>query len=63
MSLATSSSTRRLRFVRRRSLSHDAGDRIARSHRDIEQIAETYLAEAQKLSHTGSFGWNVTSGK
>lgn len=22
-----------------------------------------YLAEAQKLSHTGSFGWNVTSGE
>jgi PAS domain S-box-containing protein len=24
---------------------------------------EAYLAEAQKLSHTGSFGWNVTSGE
>jgi len=25
--------------------------------------SETYLAEAQKLSHTGSFGWNVSSGE
>jgi PAS domain-containing protein len=24
---------------------------------------ETYLSEAQKLSHTGSFGWDVVSGK
>jgi signal transduction histidine kinase len=25
--------------------------------------SEAYLVEAQKLSHTGSFGWNVSSGK
>jgi PAS domain S-box-containing protein len=25
--------------------------------------SETYLAEAQKLSHTGSFGWDISSGK
>jgi PAS domain S-box-containing protein len=25
--------------------------------------SEIYLAEAQRLSHTGSFGWNVTSGE
>jgi len=25
--------------------------------------SETYLAEAQKLSHTGSFGWDVSSGE
>jgi len=25
--------------------------------------SEAYLAEAQKLSHTGSFGWDVPSGK
>jgi PAS domain S-box-containing protein len=25
--------------------------------------SEAYLSEAQKLSHTGSFGWNVSSGK
>jgi PAS domain S-box-containing protein len=37
--------------------------------RDLEklnaalQISEAYLAEAQRLSHTGSFGWNVSSGE
>src|ERR1700682_2777181 len=25
--------------------------------------SEAYLAEAQKLSHTGSFGWDVSSGR
>ena len=25
--------------------------------------SEAYLAEAQRLSHTGSFGWNVSSGE
>src|SRR5580700_4494870 len=25
--------------------------------------SEAYLAEAQKLSHTGSFGWNVSTGE
>ena len=27
------------------------------------QASETYLAEAQRLSHTGSFGWNMSNGK
>jgi signal transduction histidine kinase/HAMP domain-containing protein len=27
------------------------------------QSREAYLAEAQRLSHTGSFGWNVSTGK
>jgi PAS domain S-box-containing protein len=27
----------------------------------LHRIQETYLAEAQQLSHTGSFGWNVSS--
>jgi PAS domain S-box-containing protein len=27
------------------------------------QRSEAYLAEAQRLSHTGSFGWNVSSGE
>ena len=37
--------------------------------RDLEKlnaalkIGEAYLAEAQRLSHTGSFGWNVSSGE
>jgi PAS domain S-box-containing protein len=37
--------------------------------RDLEKlnaalkIGETYLAEAQRLSHTSSFGWNISSGE
>src|SRR5229473_177072 len=27
------------------------------------RLSEAYLAEAQKLSHTGSFGWDVSSGE
>ena len=33
----------------------EANDRLARS--------EAYLAEAEKLSHTGSFGWDVLTGE
>jgi PAS domain S-box-containing protein len=29
---------------------------------DALRQSEAYLAEAQRLSHTGSFGWNVSSG-
>ena len=29
---------------------------------DQLQLSELHLANAQKLSHTGSFGWNVSSG-
>src|SRR5258705_7808255 len=28
-----------------------------------DQRQEAYLAEAQRLSHTGSFGWNAATGK
>jgi hypothetical protein len=27
------------------------------------QHSEAYLAEAQRLSHAGSFGWDISSGK
>ena len=30
---------------------------------DALRLSEMYLAEAQKLSHTGSFGWDVGTGK
>src|SRR5437588_52279 len=36
----------------------DCGDLLQALRR-----SEAYLAEAQKLSHTGSFGWNVSSGE
>jgi len=29
----------------------------------LRRTQETYLAEAQQLSHTGSFGWNILSGE
>ena len=47
----------------RRAL-REAKERIELS--DSEEAlrrSETYLAEAQKLSRTGSFGWNVSSGE
>ena len=34
---------------------------LARANESLHRI-ETYLAEAQRLSHTGSFGWKVSSG-
>src|SRR6516162_1885891 len=30
---------------------------------DVLRKSEAYLAEAQRLSHTGSFGWSVSNGK
>jgi len=47
----------------RRAL-READERIERK-RAIEDLrrSEAYLAEAQRLSRTGSFGWNVSSGE
>ena len=47
----------------RRAL-REAKERIelSRSEEALRR-SETYLAEAQKLSHTGSFGWDVSSGE
>jgi PAS domain S-box-containing protein len=48
---------------------HRSGADLENKVRDLEklnvamQLSETYLAEAQRLSHTGSFGWNVSSGE
>jgi PAS domain S-box-containing protein len=43
---------------------HEAEERIdlTRAEEALRR-SEAYLAEAQKLSHTGSFGWDVSSGK
>src|SRR5260370_26322837 len=39
-------------------------DVTATKHAEQElRRSEAYLAEAQKLSHTGSFGWSVLSGE
>jgi C4-dicarboxylate-specific signal transduction histidine kinase len=47
--------------------------RLRKAHDELEtrvaertaelQRSEAYLAEAQRLSHTGSFGWDVSSGR
>jgi PAS domain S-box-containing protein len=44
------------------SVFNDMIVRVQELYRELQR-RETYLAEAQKLSHTGSFGWNVSSGK
>ena len=36
--------------------------RLQGLYRELQR-RETYLAEAQKLSHTGSFGWDVSTGE
>jgi PAS domain S-box-containing protein len=42
----------------------EAEERIARTRAEKAlRRSEAYLAEAQKLSHTGSFGWNASSGQ
>jgi PAS domain S-box-containing protein len=42
----------------------EAAERIDLSRaEEALRRSEAYLAEAQKLSHTGSFGWDVSSGK
>jgi formate hydrogenlyase transcriptional activator len=46
---------RALREARERAELKQADEKLRRS--------EAYLAEAQKLSHTGSFGWDVSSGE
>jgi C4-dicarboxylate-specific signal transduction histidine kinase len=40
---------------------NDMTVRLQEVYREL-QTSETFLAEAQRLSQTGSFGWNVTSG-
>jgi len=47
--------TRALRESRERADRRQATEKLRRS--------EAYLAEAQKISHTGSFGWDVASGE
>src|SRR6266478_3782187 len=48
-------------LLRSVALQNASSIRIARHH--AEQRQEAYLAEAQRLSHTGSFGWRVATGE
>jgi PAS domain S-box-containing protein len=43
------------------SVFNDMVVRLQELYRELQR-REAYLAEAQKLSHTGSFGWDVSSG-
>src|SRR6202012_4702245 len=52
-------------FVRsvKRAL-REAGDRIQRKRaEEALRRSEMFLAEAQRLSHTGSFGWDIVTGE
>jgi PAS domain S-box-containing protein len=44
------------------SVFNDMIVRVQELYRELQR-RETYLAEAQKLSHTGSFSWNVSTGE
>jgi signal transduction histidine kinase len=44
------------------SVFNDMIVRVQELYREL-QTRETYLAEAQKLSHTGSFSWSVSTGE
>ncbi len=49
------------RLLRSVALQNASSILIARLR--AEQRQEAYLAEAQRLSHTGSFGWRVATGE
>ena len=48
-------------LLRSAALQNAASILVARQR--TERRHEAYLAEAQRLSHTGSFGWNVSTGE
>src|SRR5216683_3313364 len=49
--------------TRLRSTALQNASSILIARQRAEQRQEAYLAEAQKLSHTGSFGWRVSTGE
>src|ERR1700736_692483 len=44
-----------------RSVALQNANSILAARRRAERRSETYLAEAQRLSHTGSFGWRPST--
>src|SRR5439155_22156032 len=46
-----------------RSMAPQNANSILAASRRAEQRSEAYLAEAQRLSHTGSFGWRPSTGE
>ena len=47
----------------RRAMREAEGRAERKKAEEALRRSEAYLAEAQRLSHTGSFGWNVSSGE
>jgi CheY-like chemotaxis protein len=47
----------------RRAMREAQGRAERKKTEEALRRSEAYLAEAQRLSHTGSFGWNVSSGE
>src|SRR5256885_13000142 len=45
-----------------RSVALQNASSILIARQRAEQRSEAYLSEAQRLSHTGSFGWRVSTG-
>src|SRR5712672_2885838 len=46
-----------------RSVALQNASSILSARRRAERRSEAYLAEAQRLSHTGSFGWKPSTGE
>src|SRR6202048_2096805 len=46
-----------------RSTALENAKSILAARQRAEQRSEAYLSEAQRLSHTGSFGWRVSTGE
>lgn len=63
MTLVTRARNELERRITERGAAFQEADNTLRRGMAEGTRAGTYLAEAQKLSHTGSFGWHVSSGK
>src|ERR1700730_8168223 len=46
-----------------RSVALQTASSVLIARQRAEQRSEAYLAEAQRLSHTGSFGWRISTGE
>jgi len=73
LSVAANHAATAFRTARVEQAIRESERQLRRAHDELEtkvaertaelQRSEAYLAEAQRLSHTGSFGWDVSNGK
>src|SRR5713226_3666600 len=73
LSVAANHAATAFRTARAEEAIRESEQQLRKAHDELEtkvaertaelQRSEAYLAEAQRLSHTGSFGWDVSSGK